>query len=168
MDILSRQLAHWCRDYLAVQPERNPYVQCLQQAELCEALHYEAQAAAVRQWFDAHPQCCWMLFPERDGQYLRDATQAVDVEQRHGAGWFERVTGRTQVGVPQDRREVQQVQQHWYGSIEDDDLDEPLISLGQMSLRQKSLQSLRRKHAARMRQAEQRRQELRQLRALTV
>lgn len=89
----------WCEENnKAPLPEQyhaqeNPYLQALKLAEIREATFQQRQARRVRTWFHYHPECKQLLLPLdwRDDQ-VRGAS-FIDVDMRHGHGWFDRAVG---------------------------------------------------------------------------
>ena len=82
------------RTHLAKQAEHNPYAACLEAAKQQSATHYQRQ----RQQLEAH--------------LAQRIHIVIDIDKHTGVGWFERVTGGSDVGWYGEWKRVQHVFQN--------------------------------------------------------
>lgn len=78
---------------VALRQQENPYLACLKLAEVREKTFDSRNARRVRAWFESHPACNQMLLPLDWRDVDLRGSEMVDVEARHGRGWFDKATG---------------------------------------------------------------------------
>lgn len=72
--------------------QENPYLACLKLAEIQEDTFYQRQERRVLSWYDAHPACKQMLLPMDWRDESLRSKEPIDIQERFGRGWFDRVT----------------------------------------------------------------------------
>lgn len=77
-----------------LQQHENPYLQCLKLATVNEDSFAQKQERRVLAWYEKHPECRQLLLPlDWRGVQMRSSHEYIDITERFGHGWFDKVSG---------------------------------------------------------------------------